>query len=172
MSYSHFHELQATKSIADMLENISLNDKDKTQLNRNLANLVRKYFRHQIKAQRNVSDGSRYAPRSRKASKKDKTFGKAMFTGLSKSLMTQADKDSFAVGFTGVAGIVARLHNEGAHVEYGYRIKSWFNNQTNRFVGGVKRQGVYKLPQRVMIGWNNELESLVMNEILKAMEPK
>ena len=164
---NNFHPLDTPESVMAMLQNMQLDDKAKLKLNRELANLTRRHFRAQIRAQRNAHDGSAYSPRSKRSARSG-----GMFTGLSRSLMTQVTAESFSVGFTGVPGIVARQHQEGANVGYGYRLKGWFNTQTNKWAGGTKKRGAYKLPQRVLVGWSPELQREVATIILKTMEPK
>ena len=163
----NFYPLDTPESVANLLRSMQLSKKESLSLNRELANLARRHFRQQIRSQRNAHDGTAYAPRSKRSPRSGN-----MFTGLSRSLKTQITPESFAVGLTGEPGIVAKKHQEGENIGYGYRVKGWFNTQTNKWEGGTKKRGAYKLPQRVTIAWSPELTREVMTTILQKMEPQ
>lgn len=168
-------EIRSPDQIVDLLKSLELSDSDKKKLNRNLANMSRRYFRAQIRAQRDI-DGKRYAPRKRRnvtlsKSGKVKT-NRNMLTGLSRMLMTAADADGFNVGLAGMAAKVGRIHNEGETVSFPRRMNGWFDSKSNSWKGGTKGTGRYKMPQRPFIGWSKDLVQKIQMEIIKHMEPK
>lgn len=61
-------EIKTPDDIAEFLKGINLTDAKRKAMHRDIANLTRKYFRDQVRAQRGV-DGKPYAPRKR--AKKD-----------------------------------------------------------------------------------------------------
>lgn len=179
---NNFTAIDNPEFLKDLLAGLTLTESEKKQLHRELANDTRKYFRKQIREQRDLVNNSRYAPRKRRPQHlelRDRVNFRtrikqenSMLTGFSKSLMTQADAQGFQVGFTGVVGKVAKLHNEGGNVGYGYRVKGWFNSKKNKWEGGLKRRGVYKMPRRTFIAWTKQLEQQIAHKILQRMEPK
>ena len=168
-------EIKTPEQIQGLLESLTLSDKERYKLNVKLANLTRRFFRKQIAQQRDIY-GVKYKRRKKPAN----TFTNSgkhvkannMFMGLSRMLQTQVSKDSLRVGLTGMSGIIARIHNEGETVSYTRRINGWFNKETNRWEGGIKSKGFYRMPKRTLIGWSDTLEQQIANEILTSMEPK
>ncbi|PMM19573.1 virion morphogenesis protein [Vibrio lentus] len=150
---------------------------NKFKLNRRMANRARQFFRQQIREQRDIHNEP-YQPRSRRTQKivvkgirgkHSAKYRKAhlvlntvdhgnMFRGLSKSLKTHVDDDFFAVGLAGVAGAIARKHNEGGWVEFTTRVHGHYNSKTYRWEGGREVKNNYEMPQRTFLGWTTELE--------------
>lgn len=168
-------EIKTPENLLTLLKSIELDDKARFQLNRKLANHTRRAFRGQIRAQRDI-DGKSYAPRKRRAVNIDKQ-GKAkvnrnMLMGMSRMLQTHVSSDSFSVGLAGLAGKIAKPHNEGKTVTYTRRMNGWFNSKTNQWEGGTKRKAAYTMPKRTMIGWTPELERQLVQIIFKEIQPK
>ncbi|WP_373020733.1 phage virion morphogenesis protein [Thiomicrorhabdus sp.] len=166
-------KIESPEEIVNLLQNLMLADGDKKKLNRNLANMVRRYFRAQIKSQKDIH-GKRYAPRKRRkvgfTDKGRSKPNKNMLNGLSRMLMTASDADGFSVGLAGLAAKVGRVHNEGQVVTFPRRMNGWFDSKSNLWKGGIKGKGAYKMPQRPFIGWNKDLTTQISLEITKHME--
>ncbi len=167
-------DIKTPEHLAGMLQGLQLTPADMKTLNRKLANQTRKYFRGQIRNQTDI-DGKKYAPPKRRTATIDKT-GKAkvnrnMLSGLSRMLIAQSDENGFSVGLAGLAGKIAKTHNEGETVSFTKRMNGWFDSKTNQWKGGTKQKAAYKMPKRTFIGWNKELELQIANEIMQHMEP-
>ena len=154
-------EIKTPEHLIALVNSFELDDKAKFALNKKLANTTRKIFRSQIRAQRDI-DGKAYAPPKRRKVSIDKQgkakVNKNMLMGLSRMLQTHVSSDSFSVGLSGLAGKIARTHNDGKTVTYTRRMNGWFNSKTNQWEGGTKRKAAYTMPKRTMIGWTPEIE--------------
>jgi len=175
------HEIKTPEQIQDLLTDLDIPAKEKKKLTKELANDTRNFFRKQIRSQRDIHDIP-YAPRrrrkplyvlnGRKVYRQNLDKRRNMLTGLSRMLVTQFDESGFSVGLAGVAGIVAKVHNQGETVDFTTRINSWFNTKTNRFEGGRKAHLSYRMPERTFIGWTKKLEQQIATKILQRMEFK
>lgn len=168
-------DIKTPDNLTTLLKNLDLDDKARLKLYKKLANHTRRFFREQIKAQRDV-DGKAYAPRKHRKVSVDKK-GKAktkknMLTGMSRNLKTQVSSDSFGVGLVGLEGHIAKIHNEGKSVVYTRRINGFFNSKTNRWEGGSKQKAAYTMPKRTMVGWTPVLQRQIAQIIFSEMKPK
>lgn len=175
-------KIKTPEHLENMLQDLVLTDKQRFELNRKLANQTRKFFRGQIKAQRDI-DGKKFVPRSkRKTSYVDKQTGKFirrgsleqranMLTGFSRMLKTEVSNNGYAVGVASF-GEIAKKHNEGRAITFSTRIRGFFNSKTNRWEGGRKSHLSYRMPKRTFIGWTPALEAQIEQTIFQTMEPK
>ena len=169
-------ELKTPEQLVSLLNQVPLTAKEKVALNKELANHTRRYFRSQIRAQRDINNKA-YAPRKRRKASFN-TNGKVststnMFLGLSRNIKTEVNADSFSVGLAGLEGHIAKVHNQGDSVIYPRRINGWFNAKTNSWEGG-KNSGTaaYKMPKRTLIGWTNKLTRELTQKIVERMQPR
>lgn len=175
-------ELYSPKPLTDMLEGAALSPTQKIALNRMLANHARKFFRGQIRQQRDI-DGAPYQPRSTKLRTRSRLAQKEvintnssrnMLAGLSRSLRTQADAAGFEVGLTGIAAKIGREHNDGATLSFATRVKGFYDTRTNKWGGGRLQKRNYRMAKRTFIGWTptleRELMSMMRAELLKNVE--
>ncbi|WP_028865189.1 phage virion morphogenesis protein [Psychromonas aquimarina] len=168
-------EIKTPEQLTALLKSLELDDKAKFEINRQLANHTRRFFRTQVRAQRDV-DGKSYAPRKRRKVSIDNQ-GKAktkrnMLMGMSRNLKTEVSADAFSVGLVGLEGHIAKIHNEGKSVVYTRRINGFFNSKTNSWEGGRKQKAAYQMPKRTMVGWTPELQRQIAQIILSEMKPK
>ncbi|WP_446751344.1 phage virion morphogenesis protein [Vibrio sp. S17_S38] len=144
------------------LHSLIMTDAEKLQLNKKLANRTRQYFREQIRAQRDIDDKPYQGRKKRKITLDSKTKqaknNKNMLTGFSRSLKTEINNQSFAVGIAGVAGNMAREHNEGLGISFTTRVNGFYNAKTNRWESGTSVENNYKMTKRTFIGWTPRLE--------------
>ena len=161
-------EIKTPEHIEQMLESLILSRAKRKKLHRHLSNQTRRYFRSQIRKQRDIKDLP-FAPRSRR-NKVNLDMRRNMFTGLSKMLMAHSDEEGFSVGLAGLAGVIGEVHNEGKTVNFPARINGWFNKNTNQWEGGKKVRMAYKMPQRTIVGWSPKLEQEIAHEIFNAMK--
>lgn len=168
-------EISTPAQLITLLEQVPLKGKERVALHRVLANHTRKFFRGQIKAQRDI-DGNAYAPRKHRTKKADKNGKIAtkgnMLLGMSRNLKTQVSESDFSVGLAGLEGHIANIHNAGQSVVYPRRINSFFNNKTNRWEGGVKQKATYQMPKRAMVGWTPVLQRELTQIIFKYIQPE
>jgi len=167
-------DIKTPEHLMDMLASLQLTSAKQKQLNKELASDTRNFFRGQIKKQSDIN-GTSYAPRKRRAERERigmKKVNRNMLTGLSRMLMPQSDENGFSVGIAGVAGKIAKKHNEGQAISYTTRMNGWFNSKTNRWEGGIKRKAAYRMPKRTFIGWTPKLEQQIAHKIMQHMEPK
>lgn len=175
-------EIKTPDDIVGLLQSLTLSDARRKNLHRNLANKTRRFFRDQIKQQRDIH-GIPYAPRRRrkpiaigfggeKIYKQNLDQGRNMLTGFSRAIKTQVDNNGFSVGLQGIPRQIAQTHNEGKKVTFSTRVNGWFNSKNNRWEGGRKAHFSYKMPKRTSIGWTPKLEQEIVHDILKEMEPQ
>lgn len=169
--------LRTPEQLTQVVESLVLTATEKLDLNRRMANHARQFFRAQIRAQRDIDNNPYQSRTQRKASvfsqgvrgkhgDKHKRYKVAlntvnnrnMLTGLSKSLRTRVDEESFEIGLTGVAGRIGRQHNEGSQLSFTTRVNGFYDNKTGRWQGGTKVKQNYQMPQRTFIGWTPALE--------------
>lgn len=175
------YQIKTPEDVTRLLQGLKLSDQQKLKLYKDLANNTRKFFRGQIKQQRDIH-GIPYAPRRRrkplyvfqgkKIFRQSKDQRRNMLSGISKMLMTQVDSNGFQVGLGGVPGLIAKVHNEGEKVFVPTRMNGWFNRKNNRWEGGRKSQLGVRMPKRTFIGWTPKLEQEAVSIILQALEPK
>ena len=174
-------QLDSPEQLTSILESLTLTPAQKLELNRKLANHSRRFFRAQISQQRDI-DNNPYQSRTRRKTHRihqgtttSTQNNKNMLMGLSRSLKTYADNDSFEVGLTGVPAIIGREHNEGQTLSFTTRMNGFFNSKTNRWEGGVKTKANYRMPKRTFIGWTPSLErelmTMIRAELVMNMEP-
>lgn len=169
-------EIKTPQELITLLEQVPLKGKEKLKLNAELANHTRRFFRAQIRAQRDI-DGKAYAPRKRRQNRLNKN-GKVgtrtnMLLGMSRNLKTEISSDHFAVGLVGLEGHIMKIHNEGKSVVYTRKINGWFNSKTNRWEGGNKHtKSAYKMPKRTAVGWTEKLKRELAQIIFKHMQPR
>ncbi len=175
-------EIKTPEHLESLLKSIQIEPKAQKKLNRDLANHVRKYFRGQIRKQRDIHNIP-YAPKRRRKPMYITYYGKKiyrqskdqrrnMLSGLSKMLFAQSDQDGFSVGLAGVPAIIAKTHNDGEAVTYTTRMNGWFNKNTKKWEGGRKSHFSYRMPKRTFIGWTTELEQQIAHSIMQYMEPE
>lgn len=175
-------KLRTPEQLVATLKTLAMPAKEKMVLNRKLANMARQYFREQIRDQRDVLTGKAYLPRTTRPNKWRKLRdsntaqmvsankrARIMFSGISKQLRAYPEQDGFRVGLEGLLGKIGMVHNEGQMVEFSYRMHGFFNKKTNKWQGGRKQTGYYKMPERPFLGWNDELIRKLENEILSHM---
>lgn len=169
-------ELKTPEELVSLIESMQLTPKENLALNKECANHTRRYFRAQIKAQRDINNKA-YAPRKRQKNSFNKngklSTSNNMFSGLSKNIKTHVSADSFSVGLAGLEGHIAKTHNNGESVIYPRRINGWFNHKTNSWQGG-KKSGTasYKMTKREMIGWSEKLKRELMKKIIDGIQPR
>jgi len=174
-------KLDSPEQLTQIVESLVLDATAKYNLNKRMANRARQFFRQQIRRQRDIDDNPYQARRSRKATmvtqgvrgkhgEKHKRVkialntvnNKSMMLGFMKAMRTQVSDKGFAVGIQGVAGKIAREHNEGATMSFTTRVNGFYNSKTGRWEGGVQTKRNYEMPQRTLIGWTPELERELM----------
>lgn len=158
---------QNPEQLTKLLASLKISDREKLDLNRNIANHARRYFRAQIRQQTDIYDQP-YAPRKRTG----RSRKRGMFTGLSRMLKTNISPYGFEVGLTGIFAHIGRIHNEGQAVSIPIKMNGYRNLKTNRFEGGTKSRMAVRMPERTFIGWNKQLEQEVVGIIMQAMESK
>ena len=174
-------QLTNPEQLTSMLESMALSPTQKFELNRKLANRSRQFFRAQIRQQRDI-DNTPYQERTRRTRKQlndnvilSTKSNKNMLMGLSRSLKTQVDNESFEVGLTGVPAKIGRQHNEGQTMSFTTRLNGFYDSRTNQWMGGVKTKNNYRMPKRTFIGWTPSLErelmAMMRAELLMNMEP-
>lgn len=168
-------EIKTPEQLITLLEQVPLQGKQKFDLNRVLANHTRKFFRGQIKSQRDV-DGNAYKPRKKRVNKANKS-GKIpskrnMLMGMSRNLKTEVSDDEFSVGLAGLEGHIAQIHNEGKSVVYARRINGFFNKKTNLWEGGIEQKATYQMTKRTMVGWTPELQHDLTKIIFEHIAPQ
>lgn len=175
-------EIKTPELLVNMLESLQISPAKKKTLNKELANKTRKYFRGQIRKQRDIHNVP-YAPRRRRRPIYITAYGKKiyrqnmdqrrnMLSGLSRMLMAQSDENGFSVGLAGVPGIIAANHNEGKTISYTTRMNGWFNHKTNKWEGGRKSHLAYRMPKRTFIGWTPAITQNIAHTIMQYMEPE
>lgn len=168
-------KLSTPEQLVATMKTLTMPAKEKMALNRKLANMARKYFRAQIREQRDVLTDKAYLPRSTKTNKWERLKqanskrARLMFTGISRELRAYPEQDGFRVGLEGLMGKIGMVHNEGGMVEFSYRMHGFFNSKTKKWQGGQKQTGYYEMPERPFLGWNDELIRQLENEILSHM---
>lgn len=168
-------EIVTPAQLVTLLGQVSLQGKDKFELNRQLANHTRRFFRAQISAQRDINN-TPYAPKKRRATVNSR--GKVpnknnMLMGMSRNLKTHIDEDEFHVGLAGLEGHIAKIHNEGKSVVYMRKINGWFNTKTNLWENGNKdTKSAYLMPKRTIVGWTPELQRQLTQIIIPYLQPK
>ncbi|MBE8574458.1 phage virion morphogenesis protein [Vibrio sp. OPT18] len=167
--------LTTPEQLTRLIQSLALSDSDKFELNKMLANHTRRYFRGQIRQQRDI-DKNPYQARTRrkittlrKGNALNTVNNKNILMGLSKSIRAQVSPESFAVGLTGVAGKIGRVHNNGSTVEYTRRLKGYFNRKTGQWEGGIHVKANYRMPKRTFLGWTPALEKELMAMIATRM---
>lgn len=169
-------EIKTPEQLIKLLEQVPLQGKEKLKLNAKLANHTRRFFRTQVRAQRDI-DGKAYAPKKRSQNKVNKR-GKIptrtnMLLGMNRNLKTDISNDHFSVGLVGLEGHIMGIHNEGKSVVYTRKINAWFNSKTNSWEGGTKAtKSAYKMPKRTMIGWTKELNLEIQELIFEHIKPR
>lgn len=155
-------------AINDLVLGLTMDASAKFDLNRRMANRARQFFRQQIRAQRDI-DGDPYVPRTRRKTALESAKKRGdMFTGLSRSLRTQVDKNGFAVGLQGLAGHIAKQHNQGATLSFTTKVNGYFDSRTGQWQGrSVKHH--YSLPKRTFLGWTPALERELLGMIGQAI---
>lgn len=168
-------EIKTPEQLLSLLNNVNVTGKEKFELNKQLANHTRRFFRTQIRAQRDV-DGKAYAPRKRRATgvnKQGKIPSKRnMLMGMSRNLKTEVSDGEFSVGLVGLEGHIAQIHNEGKSVVYTRKIDGFFNSKTNSWEGGTKQKAAYQMPKRTLVGWTPELQKQLAHIMFQHMQPK
>lgn len=86
------------------------------------------------------------------------TNNRNMMSGFAKGLRTSVTEDSFEVGLRGVAGKIAREHNEGSSISFTTRVNGFYDNKVGRWQGGTRVKNNYEMPRRTFIGWTPALE--------------
>lgn len=164
-------KLETPEQLTQLVNSLVLAATEKFDLNRRMANRTRQFFRQKIREQRDI-DGNRYQARRKRRESRiysdvdmmnfrkglNTLNNKNMLLGLSRSLKTYVDEDSFAVGLTGVAAAIGRKHNRGDRIEFTTRVNGFYNSRTNRWEGGLLSKRNYEMPKRTFIGWTPELE--------------
>lgn len=167
-------EIKTPEELITLLKQVPLEGKEAFNLNKKLANHTRRFFRAQIKAQKDI-DGKPYAPRKRRkgVGKNGKVPTKNnMLMGMSSNLKTNVSEDGFGVGLVGLEGHIAKKHNEGKQVVYTRRINGFFNNKTKMWEGNAKGpKASYKMPKRTMVGWTPVLKREIAAIIFENMNP-
>lgn len=168
-------EIKTPEELITLLEQVPLKGKEKLKLNAELANHTRRFFRTQVRAQRDIN-GKAYAPRKRRVGvgQNGKVPTKNnMLLGMSRNLKTEISSDHFAVGLVGLEGHIMKTHNEGKPVVYTRKINGWFNSKTSRWEGNTKGpKAAYKMPKRTMVGWTEKLKRELAQIIFKNMQPR
>lgn len=181
-------KLSTPEQLVATMKTLTMPAKEKMALNRKLANMARKYFRAQIREQRDVLTDKAYLPRKRgkidgwtgqrfnfktldgkRTSAMASKRARLMFSGISRELRAYPEQDGFRVGLEGLMGKIGMVHNEGGMVEFSYRMHGFFNSKTKKWQGGQKQTGYYEMPERPFLGWNDELIRQLENEILSHM---
>ncbi|WED23518.1 phage virion morphogenesis protein [Vibrio sp. JC009] len=158
-------QLTSPDQLTQLVESLVLTASEKFDLNRRMANRARQFFRQQIRAQRDI-DNNPYQSRTRRKKvaltnnreAQHTVNNKNMLMGFSRSLRTRVTEDDFEVGLKGVAGLVAREHNEGSQISFTPRMKGFFNSKAGRWEGGTLTKRNYRMPKRTFIGWTPALE--------------
>lgn len=155
-------QLTSPEHLTHVINGLILTAPEKFDLNKRLANRSRQFFREQIRKQRDI-DGNSYQKRGRRKITLDSKTRKAkenknMLLGFGRALKTKVDEQSFEVGIAGVAGNMARVHNEGEGASFTTRVNGYYNSRTSRWEGGVKVKQNYRMPKRTFIGWTPALE--------------
>jgi len=169
-------EIKTPEQLISLLKQVPLQGKDKLKLHAKLANHTRRFFRAQVRSQRDV-DGKAYAPKKRRQNKVNKN-GKIptrtnMLLGMSRNLKTEISSDHFAVGLVGLEGHIMEIHNEGKSVVYTRKINGWFNSKTNSWEGGSKKtKSSYEMPKRTMVGWTKALNLEIQELIFEHIKPR
>ena len=174
-------QLTNPEQLSSMFESLALSPAQKFELNRKMANRSRQFFRAQIRQQRDI-DNNPYQSRTRRKVNNTRLGkvtstqnNKNMLMGLSRSLKTYVDNDSFEVGLTGVPAKIGRQHNEGQTMSFTTRLNGFYNSRTNQWEGGVKTKANYRMPKRTFIGWTPSLErelmAMMRTELVMNMEP-
>ncbi|BBN59318.1 phage virion morphogenesis protein [Hydrogenovibrio marinus] len=167
--------ISTPEQVLQLLKSVDLPASERKKLNRDLANTTRRYFHEQIREQKDIY-GKSYKPRRKRkyeASKSGKVHSRlSMFLGFSRMMKAMSDENGFEVGLAGLAGKIAKVHNDGETVTLPTRMHGWFNSKTNQWEGGVKRKMQVRMPERTFIGWTQELEKQITTKIIKAMEIK
>lgn len=161
-------KLENPQQLTQLVDSLVMAATNKLDLNRQMANRARQFFRAQIRTQRDI-DNNPYQSRTtrkrislRKDSAKVTQNNRNMLMGLSKSLRTQADEKSFEVGLTGVAGKIGHDHNEGQTISFTTRVNGFYNSKTGKWEGGRATKRNYQMPQRTFLGWTPKLERELM----------
>lgn len=167
-------EIETPQHLVDLLKQVTLSPKEKLKLNKELANDIRNFFRKRITAQEDIY-GKAYKPRKNVAIKITKAGkikkSKKMFTALSRNINSFSTEHGLEVGLSGSNGAVAKKHNDGKTQIFRYRKNGFFNQQNQKWEGGVQVTSAYKLPKRQMIGWSTKLEMQLANKIMKHIKP-
>ena len=157
--------LATPDQLTQLVDSLVLTASEKLDLNRRMANRARRFFRQQIRAQRDIENNP-YQSRVRRkktvlasgGSAQNTVNNKNMLLGFSKALRTQTNDKGFEVGLTGVAGKIGREHNDGTQMSFTTRVNGFYDSKTGRWQGGVLTKRNYKMPQRTFIGWTPALE--------------
>ncbi|MGE0082003.1 MAG: phage virion morphogenesis protein [Thiohalomonadaceae bacterium] len=125
---------------------------ERRKLARRLAIGLRARQARRIAEQRNP-DGSKFEPRKpRKLGDKAGRIKRtaAMFIKLrqARHMLVESGADGASVGFTGVAAVIARIHQEGLLNKLG------------------PNGPLYQYPSRRLLGWTDEDEDWVMEQVL------
>ncbi|KJY78964.1 phage virion morphogenesis protein [Vibrio nigripulchritudo] len=169
--------LKTPEQLTQVIENLTLTASEKFDLNRRMANHARNFFRGQIRAQRDIDNNPYQARNARRATlvtrgvrgkhgaKHRRTRvalntlnNKNMLLGFISALRTHVDEDQFQVGIKGLAGKVAREHNEGSQISFTTRVNGFYDSKTGKWTGGTLTKRNYTMPQRAFIGWTPALE--------------
>lgn len=172
-------QIKTPEHLVSLFQELPLNSKEKQDLTKDLANITRRFFRNQIRQQKDIHHVP-FAPRRRKKLRVKLNNGKAyfqtrakadrLFANLGKKMRTTSSSSGFESGWSGKYGAVGKLHNEGATIPYKTRMGGWFDEKSQRWRGGTEKTGFYALPKREFIGWTPELEQVIAHKILSKME--
>ena len=157
-------QLTSPEHLTRAINDLILTCAEKFDLNRQLANRSRQFFR----AQRDI-DGNAYQARTRRKISTHATNGervttgntlnnKNMLTGFGRALKTRVDENGFEVGLAGLAGKLAQVHNDGQNVSFTTHVNGYYNTRTGRWEGGTRVKNNYTMPKRTFIGWTPALE--------------
>lgn len=153
--------LKTPDQLTQVVNSLVLTATEKFDLNRRMANRARQFFREQIRAQRDI-DNNPYQSRTKRKQVTHKgshtVNNKNMLLGFSKALRTKVTEQSFAVGLTGVMGLIGREHNDGSQLSITTRMNGFYDSKTGRWTGGTLTKLNYTMPRRTFIGWKPALE--------------
>lgn len=171
-------QLTNPEQLTTVLNSLVMDASERFELNKKLANHSRQYFRDQIRKQQDIDGHAYHARKTKRITLDRKTqkvkSNKNMLTGFSRALRTQVTDRAFEVGIAGVAGNMAKVHNNGLGVTFTKRAKGFYNSRTSRWEGGTRVKDNYTMTKRTLIGWTPSLErellAMIGAEILTSAE--
>ncbi|MEI6896267.1 MAG: phage virion morphogenesis protein [Psychromonas sp.] len=179
-----FLELEKPEQLTQLLNGLILTASESFDLNRRMANHTRKFFRGQIRKQRDINNNP-YQGRTRRKIERVYKRGafedtkltqnnKNMMLGFSRALRTYVNEKGFEVGLRGLVGHIATVHNEGKSVSFTTHVNGFYNSKTSRWEGGSTVKRNYTMPKRTIIGWTPTLErellAMVADSIVNSEE--